>query len=298
MKKVYLKDIVQGKNFETTFMIKKILNRQGNGISAYIGDKTGDIKANIKDDGKLLDVGNVVSVKGTFSEPHKYENVKREFSFELSDFVPTVKRPIQDIMNEIEQISKEEFLSREAKELDQYFFGNDEFLNKFKKGIGGVSQHHGYLGGLAEHTLGVMYLARVLAYRYDARYKEIAILAAKLHDIGKLEELSFDGPFSYTLKGEMEGHIVLGVQMLEKAFMDKPNFYSEDFKERIKACIVQHHGKLEYGSPREPKTEEAFIVHYADYVDAVFNKIESIKDDINKSEWTPYDKRIDSKLYV
>lgn len=298
MKKVYLKDINQGKNFETTFMIKKILSRSNNGISAYIGDKTGDIKAGIKDESKSLEMGHVINVKGTFGEPHKYENVKREFNFDIVDFVPSVKRPIEDIMKELEDISKEEFLSREAKELDNYFFKNEEFLKRFKKGIGGVSQHHGYLGGLAEHTLGVTYLARVLAYRYDARYKEIAILAAKLHDIGKIEELSVDGPFSYTLRGEMEGHIVIGIQMLEKAFSEKENFYSEDFKERIKACIVQHHGKQEYGSPIEPKTEEAFIVHYADYVDAMFNKVESIRADLDKGTWSPYDKRIDGKLYV
>ncbi len=101
-----------------------------------------------------------------------------------------------------------------------------------------------------------MYLAKMLCYRYNVKNKELTILSAKLHDIGKTEELSTNGPFTYTLKGEMEGHIVIGAEMLQRAFNDNIEAYSEDFKQRVKACIIQHHGKVEYGSPRSPKLEE------------------------------------------
>ncbi|MNI62889.1 3'-5' exoribonuclease YhaM [compost metagenome] len=96
----------------------------------------------------------------------------------------------------------------------------------------------------------------------------------------------------------MEGHIVIGTQMVEKAFNEQPTLYTEEFKARIKACIVQHHGKLEYGSPREPKTEEALILSIADNIDATMNKVQQIRDITPECSWSEYDKRINSKLFL
>lgn len=299
MKKLYVKDINLGESIESSFMIKKIINRNPNNIIAYIGDKTGDLKAILPEEHGILKVGDVVKIQGKGSGNAIEANycIKLD-SFDLKDYIPTVDRPIEDIMLEIEQISLEEFKSIEAKALNDYFFSNNEFVDKFKMAIGGVTQHHNYIGGLAEHTLNSMYIAKTLAYRYNSRNKEIAILATKLHDIGKIEEMNYNGPFNYTLKGDMEGHIVIGVTMLEKAFEANPELYSEDFKARIKGCIVQHHGKLEYGSPKTPNTEEAYIVHFADYIDATFNKIQLIKKDLEPNTWSAYEKRLDGRLYI
>lgn len=158
--------------------------------------------------------------------------------------------------------------------------------------------HHNYIWGLAEHTLNVMYLSITLSERYNCRNKEIAVLGAKLHDIGKIYELYYDGPFKYTLRGEMEGHIVIGVQMLNEAINSNREIYSEDFIRRIKGCIVQHHGKLEYGSPRELKLEEAFIINYADSIDATMNKIARLKLETEENSWSEYDRRLETKLYL
>lgn len=298
MKKIYVKDIKPGENIVSSFMIMKKLYSDGSKTIAYIGDSTGDIKASIANTLDTLEVGDVIKANGvleTLFEVNEFEKLK---DFENKDYLPVVSRPIEDIMEEIEKLSKEEFKSKEAIALNDYFFKDKKFIKTFQKGIGGVSQHHNYIGGLAEHTLNVMYLARVLAYRYNCRNKELAILGAKLHDIGKIEEYFVDGPFSFTLKGEMEGHIVIGVQMLEKAFNENPEIYSEDFKQRIKACIIQHHGKLEYGSPKKPNTEEAFIVHFADHVDADMNKLGQIRENGKPNTWSPYDRRIEGKLYI
>ena len=143
-----------------------------------------------------------------------------------------------------------------------------------------------------------MYLTIMLCERYNCRNREIAILAAKLHDIGKIYELYYDGPFKYTLRGEMEGHIVIGTEMLDKAFNDNPGFYSDDFIIRMKGCIVQHHGKLEYGSPREMRMEESFILNSADSIDATMNKIEQIKEKTEAGNWSEYDRRIETRLYL
>lgn len=298
MKGTFTKDIKENECVKESFMIMKKLTREDDMLTAFIGDKTGDVKASIPDSMNILEVGDVILVDAKKDRILKVQEFKKELTFNLEDFLPSIERPIDDIINEMNRISKQEFKTDECKALDDYFFNDDKFIEKFKRGIGGLSQHHNYLGGLAEHTLNSMYLAKTMAFRYNCRYKEIAILGAKLHDIGKIKEYNIDGPFSVTMSGEMEGHIVMGVTMLEEAFKVGGDIYSEDFKIRIKSCIIQHHGKLEYGSPKVPRTEEAFIVHYADYVDAMLNKIEQVRNITEPNNWSEYDRRIRTRLYM
>lgn len=298
MKEIFIKDMKGNKEINSSFMIIKKLYRDGDRNVVYLGDKSGDMKASIKDENNELNIGTVLSVKGKPGNIFEVKEYKKLNNYKIEDYLPVVGRSIEDIMTEIKDISGDVIKSREGMELNNYFFNNEEFLNKFNKCIGGVSMHHNYIGGLAEHTLNVMYISKMLADRYNCRNTEIAVLGAKLHDIGKILELSVDGPFSYTLQGEIEGHIVLGVSMVEEAFRANTNTYSRDFMERIKGCIVQHHGKLEYGSPKEPNMEEAYIVHFADYIDATFNKISKVKEGVPSKTWSQYDKRINGRIYV
>lgn len=297
-KTIFLEDIKNTADIKTSFMIMKRLYRDSSKFVCILGDRTGDIKATIFNENGMLEVGQVIEVQGkkdTIFEISEFTVIE---DYNIEDYLPTVKRPIEEIMMEIEQITKENVTSKEGIELNNYFFKNEDFVEKFKKGIAGVSMHHNYIGGLAEHTLNVMYLTKILCDRYECRRTETAVLAAKLHDIGKIYELEVNGPFRYSLRGEMEGHIVIGVQMIEEAVNANPNFYSEDFITRIKACLVQHHGKLEYGSPREMKTEEAFIVNFADNIDATMNKIAQIKENTAENQWSEYDRRIETRLYL
>jgi 3'-5' exoribonuclease len=297
MKDVLLKDIKSNEIVVGSFMIMKRLAFEGDNVIVILGDKSGDTKASVPARGNNLKVGDVLYVKAVKEGILKVSDYTIEKEVDLDDFLPVVKRSIEDIMDEIEQISREEFKSDAAKSLNDYFFKNEEFVKSFRNGIGGLSMHHNYLGGLAEHTLNVMYMAKTMAYRYNCRFKEIAILAAKLHDIGKTVEYSTDGPFSVTMRGDMEGHIVIGMTMLDEAFRVGGDIYSDDFKHRVRGCIVQHHGKVEYGSPKAPNTEEAYIVHYADYIDATMNKISIIKETTQPDTWSEYDRRIGTRIY-
>ncbi|MBC5624639.1 HD domain-containing protein [Clostridium sp. NSJ-49] len=297
-KDIFLNDVKSGENIKISLMVMRIMFKDTSKVVAILADKSGDIKATIPSKKGDIVEGRVISVEG--KKDSNFDVKKYEFidEYEIEDYLPTVKRPVEDIMEELELYTDEYILSREGKSLNNYFFKNEEFLEKFKKAIGGVSMHHNYIGGLAEHTLGVMYLSIVFSERYNCKNKEIAILAAKLHDIGKIYEMSYDGPFKYTLQGEMEGHIVIGIQMLDKAFESEPNLYSDEFKARIKGCIVQHHGKTEFGSPKDMNMEESYIVHYADYVDATMNKIEKIKEKYPDGGWTDYDRKLEARLYL
>lgn len=297
-KDVFLNTIENGTAIKTSFMVMKVIFRDSTKVVCILADRSGEIKATIQNKKGDIKEGNVLEIEGI--KDSNLEVKKYEFLTEYTPevYLPTVKRPIEEIMEELDVYTNVYVTSKEGKALNDYFFKDEAFLDKFKRGIGGVSMHHNYIGGLAEHTLNVMYLTTMLCDRYDCRKKEIAVLAAKLHDIGKIHELFYDGPFKYTLRGEMEGHIVIGVQMLEKAFNENPGIYSDDFMMRMKACIVQHHGKLEYGSPREMKLEEAFILNYADSVDATMSKIGRLKDKTGEDQWSEYDRTIETKLYL
>ncbi|OPJ59702.1 3'-5' exoribonuclease YhaM family protein [Clostridium oryzae] len=297
-KKLFLSDVNSGEEVVISLMVMKKMVRDPDKIIYILADKSGEIKANIpgKDDniieGRVLQIEGVKDVNLSVK---KYEFVSE---YHITDYLPTVKRPIEDIMKEIQYYTDKYVVSEEGKALDDYFFKNKEFVDRFKRGIGGISMHHNYIGGLAEHTLNVMYLTVMLCERYNARRPEIAVLSAKLHDIGKIYEMYYDGPFKYTTRGEMEGHIVIGTEMIDEAIRQKPDFYSEDFILRVKGCIVQHHGKLEFGSPRQANTEDAFIVNYADTIDAMMNKIDRLKDKTEPGNWSEFDRRVETKLFL
>ena len=297
-KEIFLNNVPAGDNVKISLMVMRVIFKDTSKIVAILADKSGEIKATIPTKKGDISEGRVIVVEG--KKDNNFDVKKYEFleEYEIEDYLPTVKRPIEDIMEELELYTDEYVISREGKALNDYFFKNEEFLERFKKAIGGVSMHHNYIGGLAEHTLGVMYLTTVFCEKYNCKNKEIAVLSAKLHDIGKIYEMKYDGPFKYTLQGEMEGHIVIGISMLEKAFDSRENFYSDEFKARVKGCIVQHHGKLEFGSPKDMNMEEAYIVHFADYVDATMNKIEKLKDKFPDGGWTEYDRKLEARLYL
>jgi 3'-5' exoribonuclease len=297
-KENFLKDIKDKQTIKISLMIMRVLFRDITKVVCILADKSGEIKANLPNKNDDIVEGRVIEVQGIRDHNLDVKEYSFVLEYEISDYLPTVKKPVEDIMKEIDLYTNKYVISEEGKALNNYFFTDEEFLDKFKRGIGGVSMHHNYLGGLAEHTLNVMYLTSVLCERYDSRYKEVAVLGAKLHDIGKVYELYYDGPFKYTLRGEMEGHIVIGVELVDEAVRKNPSIYSEDFIMRIKGCIVQHHGKLEYGSPREMRMEESFIVNYADSIDATMNKISQIKNVTQSGTWSEYDRRIETKLYL
>lgn len=297
-KENFLSNLKSGDNVKISLMVMKVLFRDTGRIMCILADKSGETKATLPSKDVAIKPGVVIKIEGTKGANLNVEKYKVISEYKITDYLPTVKRPIEEIMKEIEEYTTKYIVSKEAKSLNDYFFKDEEFVDKFKRGIGGVSMHHNYIGGLAEHTLNVMKLTVELCEKYECRRTEIAVLAAKLHDIGKVYEYNYDGPFSYTMRGQMEGHIVIGVELVDEAVRENRELYSEDFVDRIKGCIVQHHGKLEYGSPREMNMEESFIVNYADSVDATMNKISQIKEKTEPNSWSEYDKRIETKLYL
>lgn len=297
-KENFLNGIEVGKTIKISLMVMRVLYKDPGKVVCILADKSGEVKANLPNKKDNIAEGRVIELEGSKDTNLDVKSYEFISEYNILDYLPTVNKPIEDIMKEIDSYTNKYIISREAKALNDYFFKNEEFLDRFKRGIGGVSMHHNYIGGLAEHTLNVMELSIMLCEKYGCRRTETTVLGAKLHDIGKIYELYYDGPFKYTLRGQMEGHILIGVEMIDQAVRENTGFYSEDFVARIKGCIAQHHGKLEFGSPREMNMEESFIINYADSIDATMNKISQIRDKTEPGSWSEYDKRIETRLYL
>ncbi|MCC9599730.1 HD domain-containing protein [Stieleria sp. JC731] len=187
--------------------------------------------------------------------------------------------------------------------LGQSWLADDNFVSRLKTATAAVSNHHAYPGGLLRHTLDLMQLCQFVGPRYPRVDTDLLTFGAFLHDLGKIEEISASGELTYTDRGQLVGHIVIGVQMLDAAIrryeQESEQEFPSDLKMQLEHLIVSHHGQLEYGSPRLPATLEAITLHHLDNMDAKITSFTSlIESDLTNSEnWTNYHPSIGRKLW-
>jgi 3'-5' exoribonuclease len=157
--------------------------------------------------------------------------------------------------------------------------------------------HHAYRGGFLEHITKMAEVGRFVARTYGAD-EDLVLAGIVLHDIGKLQELSYEGGAgSYTRDGNLVGHIGLGMMMVREAANGISGFPLE-LRAQIEHLVASHHGLREYGSPVEPKTIEAFIVASIDDLDAKLNQVrKAIAEDPGDEEFTSWNKRLGRVLY-
>jgi 3'-5' exoribonuclease len=156
--------------------------------------------------------------------------------------------------------------------------------------------HHAYRGGLLEHILQIMTVVDALAGIYDAR-RDLLIAGALLHDIGKLQELSYEVSTEYSIEGNLVGHISIGVGMVRDAIAGISGF-PEDLRLEIEHLVLSHHGSRELGSPVEPMTVEAFLLAKADDLDATIHQVRKHMDeDESDGPFTAYNRRLERVLF-
>lgn len=158
--------------------------------------------------------------------------------------------------------------------------------------------HHAYLGGLIEHTLSVTHVCDMLAAHYQPHIdRDLLIAGALLHDIGKVREIGARAGFPYTDEGKLLGHIVLGMQMVAEAAAHVPALTPQRLT-LLQHLIASHQGRYEWQSPREPRTLEAYILHYADDLDAKMQHAVSVIGTVpGPAGWTGYDRSLGRELY-
>jgi 3'-5' exoribonuclease len=176
-------------------------------------------------------------------------------------------------------------------------------MAKLARAPAGVKHHHAYPGGLAEHIVNLMEVVHRIAPCYPQIDRDLLLMGAFLHDLGKVDELTYDRELAYSDEGQLIGHLVMAVSMLEQKASEAEKLSGERIPEetvlRLKHMIVSHHGEYEYGSPKLPMTLEAVALYCLDNLDAkVFAFHQQLRDDPNVgSSWTHFNPSLNRKLF-
>ena len=179
--------------------------------------------------------------------------------------------------------------------LKSFFVDDKETAAEFKRHSAAKSIHHGYIGGLLEHSLAVARMCDYYTTYYKRLNRDLLITAALLHDIGKIYELSGFPENDYTDAGQLLGHIVMGTMMIRDRIKDIPDFPAKAANE-LEHCILAHHGELEYGSPKKPALLEALALSFADNTDAKIQTFMEALDAKDESGWLGYNKMLESNI--
>lgn len=246
--------------------------------SLSLQDKTGSIDAKIWDlySPGISDVeamsfvvvdGDVTLFNNTLQLKVARIREADEKEYTPSDYVPVSKKDIDTMLDEVKNVInsiKNPYLNRL---LNAIFIEDIKFQNEFKSSSAAKTVHHGFMGGLLEHTLGVVKLCEYFCNNYSSLNRDLLLTAALCHDIGKTRELSAFPANDYTDEGQLVGHIVIGVEIV-KTQMDRIQDFPQKLSNELIHCILAHHGELEYGSPKKPALIEALALNLADNADA------------------------------
>ena len=267
--------------------------------SVILQDKTGNIDAKVWEpnnpgigDYDTLDYievyGDVTNFQGALQISVKRIRVCKEGEYDPADYLPVSSKNIDLMYKELKGLI-ESIENRYLKELLEAFFVQDEaFVKAFLKSSAAKTVHHGFVGGLLEHTLGVTKLCDYYCTAYPVLNRDLLLTAAMCHDIGKIKEISPFPENDYTDDGQLLGHIVMGAQMVAEKAADIDGFPHG---------ILAHHGKYEYGSPKLPALIEALALNYADDTDAKLETFKEILDNnCENNGWFGYNRLFESNL--
>lgn len=275
--------------------------------NVLLQDKTGTLDAKIWDPGSVgidefdaLDyvavTGDVTSFQGNLQLSIKRVRKVGEGEYEPENYLPVSDKDIdemyQEMMGYIASV-KNPYLSK----LLHTFFDDAAFAKAFKFHSAAKSVHHGFVGGLLEHTVSVTRNCNYFAQNYPFLNRDLLLTAAMFHDIGKLKELSTFPANDYTDAGQLLGHIMIGAEWIGEKIREIDGF-PEVLANELKHCILAHHGELEYGSPKKPALAEALALSFADNIDAKMETIREIFASVpeNNLEWQGYNRLLESNI--
>ncbi len=312
MPKQFVAEIKDRESVNAVFLVKdKIMAMAKNGkpyMNLRFMDKSGEIEAKVWDNVDLLDKqfdkDHFVQVRGKASVyMNKMQIVVAEITkisegqVNLADFLPESPRDSDEMRRELLEIIGglgNPFLRR----LMESFSGDAAFMDQYCMAPAAKGMHHVYLGGLLEHSLALVRLAKAIVPMYNNINEDLLIVGALLHDVGKIHEMSYERAFDYTDEGKLIGHISIGVEMVSDRIREIEGFPRE-LAMLLKHMLLSHHGLYEYGSPKRPKTVEATILNYLDDMDSKINGIQAhiAKENASTSRWTAYHRLYDRYFF-
>jgi 3'-5' exoribonuclease len=313
----FVQSLADGDNVEEVYLVvdKQLrANRNGNlFLQLDLRDRTGTINARLWNAGEPLfrsfEAGDFVVAKGKvqlfqgalqiiLNNVTKFAAGK----IDLADFLPHTDKDVAKLYERLRTLLRK-LDNPHLRALAESFLMDEAFTQAFCRAPAGVRNHHAYVGGLLEHVVTMLDGADRLAPLYPEMDRDLFLMGVFLHDIGKVRELTYDRTFGYSDEGQLVGHLVQGVEMVNEKVAQAVELTGEPFPAelllRLKHLIVSHHGTHEFGSPRLPMTPEAIALHHLDNLDAKLHTFtRDIREDTNTcSAWTPFNQSLNRRLF-
>jgi 3'-5' exoribonuclease len=303
MKTPFAGELEAGKITTAVFLVQnKEVRQKKTGepyLSLSLGDRTGDIEAkmwdNVTEILETFEKDDFVRVKGL---PQIYNNrlqlvvhrLRRveESEVDLADFFPASQRDPREMLAELREIVCG-MGNRHLRGLLELFLADEDIQKRLLRAPAAKFIHHAFLGGLLEHVLSLCRMCRLTAQNYPALDLDLLLAGAVLHDIGKIYELSYERGFGYTSEGQMLGHIVIALRMIDEKLCQLPDFPPK-VKTLLEHLVISHHGTLEFGSPKVPLFPEALVLHFLDDMDAKLECMRGLVEHDRQAtgHWTAY----------
>lgn len=306
----FLKDYKEGDRVFDIYLCKhkqSAVTKNGKPYETVtLQDKTGTVDAKIWDpnsagidDFDTLDYievyGDVNSFQGALQINIKRVRLCREGEYEPANYLPVTKKNVTEMYRELLGYIGSIENSYLKKLLESFFVEDEEFIRLFQKSSAAKSVHHGFVGGLLEHTLSVVKLCDYFCKTYPLLKRDLLLTAAMCHDIGKTREISLFPQNDYTDDGQLLGHIVMGSEMIGEKVRSIPGF-PPVLASQLKHCILAHHGEYEYGSPKKPAIMEALALNLADNADAKLETFTEILEGTTEQGWLGFNRLFESNL--
>lgn len=306
----YIKDYKEGDRVFDIYLCKhkqSAVTKNGKPYdNVILQDKTGTVDAKIWDpnnagieDFDSLDYievyGDVTSFQGAFQVNVKRIRKCSEGEYDPADYLPVSKYPIDDMMRELLGLIGSIGNTYLKKLLQAFFVEDEKFIKVFRQSSAAKTVHHGFVGGLLQHTLAVAKLCDYFCTQYPVLNRDLLLTAAICHDIGKTKELSLFPQNDYTDDGQFLGHIVIGSEMVGekvKAIDGFPVILANE----LKHCILSHHGEYEFGSPKKPAIVEAVALTFADNTDAKMETFTELLENSSETGWLGYNRLFESNV--
>ena len=218
----------------------------------------------------------------------------------LEDFLARTDKDVKQMFDDVKKVVGG-VKHPQLKALVGEFLADAELMEKFCKAPGGMKLHHNCIGGLLEHTHNMLRVAVAILPLYPKVQADLVLAGIFLHDMGKTEELSYDMAFSYTDSGQLIGHVVQSLLMVNQkadALKAKGTQIDKPILDALGHIILSHHGQYDFGSPKLPAMPEAFMLYYIDDLDAKMNQVtKAIDNELSDSNWTAWQNALQTRLY-
>jgi 3'-5' exoribonuclease len=275
-------------------------------LALTLADRTGHIEAkmwdNVSDHIDCFEQDDFIKVRGLVNKfngrfqitLHKVRSL-RESEIEFDDYLPRTTKDVEALWRTLAEFVTG-FCDPYLKALIQAFMADPGIERAYKNAPAAKSLHHAVIGGLLEHVVSLFHLCDLACRNYPEMIdRDLLLAGAFLHDIGKIHELTFARSFTYTTRGQLLGHMIIELEMLQQKILQIPGF-PEEYKTLLEHLIISHHGKYEFGSPKLPMFPEALMLHYLDDLDS---KMESMRAHFQRepdADWTSYNPSLERPL--